>query len=141
MATLLVSDPIFLEHLVPSGHPERPDRLRAIERALADDAFAALIRRDAPTPASVETIATAHDESYIALIRDNVPAEGFTRLDADTTLSPKSYLAAARAVSAAVLATDAVMGRTVSNALCAVRPPGHHAEPDRPWASACSAMP
>jgi len=129
LSTLLVSDPIFLEHLVPAGHPERPERLRAIEQALADESFAGLTRRGAPAAADEATIATAHDETYIALIRDNVPAEGFTRLDADTTLSPKSYVAAARAVGAAVMATDAVMTGTVTNAFCAVRPPGHHAEP------------
>jgi acetoin utilization deacetylase AcuC-like enzyme len=129
LATLLVSDPIFLEHLVPSGHPERPDRLRVIEEALADESFENLIRHGSPDQASEETIGSAHDASYIALIRDNVPAQGFTRLDADTTLSPKSYIAATRAVAAAVLAVDAVMSGIATNAFCAVRPPGHHAEP------------
>ncbi len=129
MATLLVSDPIFLEHLVPPGHPERPDRLRAIEQALSDPAFAALDRRPAPEAASEATIALAHDPRYIALIRDNVPANGFARLDADTTLSPMSYVAASRAIGAVVMAVDAVVGSIASNAFCATRPPGHHAEP------------
>ena len=129
MATLLVSDPIFLEHLVPPGHPERPDRLRAIDRALSDEAFTGLDRRAAPAPASEETLAFAHDQRYIALIRDNVPGQGFTRLDADTTLSPNSYVAATRAVAAATMAVDAVIGGSVTNAFCATRPPGHHAEP------------
>jgi acetoin utilization deacetylase AcuC-like enzyme len=131
LATLLVSDPIFLEHLVPPGHPERPERLRAIDRALADETFAALERRTAPAPVSEETIAFAHDQRYIALIRDNVPAQGFTRLDADTTLSPQSYVAASRAVGAAAMAVDAVMRGSVANAFCAMRPPGHHAEPSQ----------
>jgi len=129
LATLIVSDPIFLEHLVPAGHPERPERLRAIERVLADEDFAALERRPAPDAVNEETIALAHDQRYIALIRDNVPAQGFTRLDADTTLSPKSYVAATRAVGAAVMAVDAVMAGHATNAFCASRPPGNHAEP------------
>ena len=129
MATLLVSDPIFLEHLVPPGHPERPDRLRAIDRALSDEAFTGLDRRAAPAPVGEETLAFAHDQRYIALIRDNVPGQGFTRLDADTTLSPNSYVAATRAVAAATMAVDAVIGGSVTNAFCATRPPGHHAEP------------
>ena len=129
MATLLVSDPIFLEHLVPPGHPERPDRLRAIDRALSDEAFTGLDRRAAPAPVGEETLAFAHDQRYIALIRDNVPGQGFTRLDADTTLSPNSYVAATRAVAAATMAVDAVIGGSVTNAFCAMRPPGHHAEP------------
>jgi acetoin utilization deacetylase AcuC-like enzyme len=131
LATLLVSDPIFLEHLVPAGHPERPERLRAIERVLADEDFATLERRPAPDAVNEETIALAHDQRYIALIRDNVPAQGFTRLDADTTLSPKSYVAATRAVGAAVMAVDAVMAGSATNAFCATRPPGHHAEPSQ----------
>jgi acetoin utilization deacetylase AcuC-like enzyme len=131
LATLIVSDPIFLEHLVPAGHPERPERLRAIERVLADEDFAALERRPAPDAVNEETIALAHDQRYIALIRDNVPAQGFTRLDADTTLSPKSYVAATRAVGAAVMAVDAVMAGNATNAFCASRPPGHHAEPSQ----------
>jgi len=129
LATLLVSDPIFLEHLVPPGHPERPDRLRAIDRALSDEAFTGLDRRAAPAPVGEETLAFAHDQRYIALIRDNVPGQGFTRLDADTTLSPNSYVAATRAVAAATMAVDAVIGGSVTNAFCATRPPGHHAEP------------
>jgi acetoin utilization deacetylase AcuC-like enzyme len=116
---------------VPPGHPERPERLRAIDRALADETFAALERRTAPAPVSEETIAFAHDQRYIALIRDNVPAQGFTRLDADTTLSPQSYVAASRAVGAAAMAVDAVMRGSVANAFCAMRPPGHHAEPSQ----------
>jgi acetoin utilization deacetylase AcuC-like enzyme len=131
LATLIVSDPIFLEHLVPAGHPERPERLRAIERVLAEEDFAALERRPAPDAVNEETIALAHDQRYIALIRDNVPAQGFTRLDADTTLSPKSYVAATRAVGAAVMAVDAVMAGNATNAFCASRPPGHHAEPSQ----------
>jgi acetoin utilization deacetylase AcuC-like enzyme len=130
LATLLVSDPVFLEHLVPEGHPERPDRLRAIEKALADPRFAGLIRKSA-VPASEAAIAMAHDLAYIALIRDSVPAEGFARLDPDTTLSPKSYLAAIHAAGAACLAVDEVMAGNALNAFCAVRPPGHHAERDR----------
>ena len=130
MATLLVSDPIFLEHLVPAGHPERPERMRAIDQALSDPRFARLIRK-AATPASEATIAMAHDAAYIALIRDSVPAEGLARLDPDTTLSPKSYLAAIHGAGAACLAVDDVMTGAAANAFCAVRPPGHHAEGDR----------
>jgi len=114
---------------VPPGHPERPDRLRAIDRALSDEAFTGLDRRAAPAPVGEETLAFAHDQRYIALIRDNAPGQGFTRLDADTTLSPNSYVAATRAVAAATMAVDAVIGGSVTNAFCATRPPGHHAEP------------
>jgi len=104
--------------------------MRAIDQALSDPRFARLIRK-AAAPASEATIAMAHDATYIALIRDSVPAEGFARLDPDTTLSPKSYLAAIHGAGAACIAVDDVMTGAAANAFCAVRPPGHHAEGDR----------
>ena len=76
LTTLLVTDPIFLEHLVPTGHPERPDRLRAIERALADERFAGLERQRRAAPADEAVLATAHDEAYVAAIRDGDPDRG-----------------------------------------------------------------
>ena len=130
MATLLVQDPLFLEHLALPGHPERPDRLRAIERALADPRFDALRREKAPA-ADDATLASAHEPSYIASIRDAIPATGFARIDPDTALSPQSLVAAAHAAGAACLAVDEVMAGRAANAFCAIRPPGHHAEADR----------
>jgi acetoin utilization deacetylase AcuC-like enzyme len=130
LSTLFISDPIFLEHLVPAGHPERPDRLRAIEKALAAEQFDALIRRGAPAVGE-SILATAHDEAYVSSIRDAVPSEGLRRVDPDTTLSPKSFIAASHAAGAACLAVDEVMAGRSRNAFCAVRPPGHHAERDR----------
>jgi acetoin utilization deacetylase AcuC-like enzyme len=130
LTTLAISDPIFLEHEALPGHPERPDRLRAIEKALAAPGFAALDRRRAPM-ADLATLVTAHDEDYVAMIRDATPADGFVRIDADTALSPKSFIAASHAAGAVCFAVDAVMRGAAANAFCAVRPPGHHAEGDR----------
>jgi acetoin utilization deacetylase AcuC-like enzyme len=130
LSTLLVSDPIFLEHLVLPGHPDRPDRLRAIEQALGEPRFNGLVRREAPA-ADDATLALAHDPAYVASLKAAVPKEGFVRLDADTMISPKSFDAASRAAFAVCLTVDAVIGGTVANAFCAVRPPGHHAERDR----------
>ena len=115
---------------MPPGHPERPDRLRAIWRALEDEPFAGLVRRPARL-ADESVLATAHDPEYVAAIRDAVPAEGLVLLDADTALSPKSFIAASHGAGAACLAVEEVMGGRVANAFCAIRPPGHHAEPDR----------
>jgi acetoin utilization deacetylase AcuC-like enzyme len=130
LSTLLVSDPIFLEHLVLNGHPERPDRLRAIDKALGAPQFAPLVRRKAPM-ADEATLETAHDAGYVAFIKESVPAEGFARLDADTAMSPKSFVAASHAAGAVCMAVDEVLGGFAANAFCAVRPPGHHAEADR----------
>jgi acetoin utilization deacetylase AcuC-like enzyme len=130
VTTLYVHHPIFTEHLVPSGHPERPDRIRAIEEALSDERFDGLLRRMAPA-ADIDVATIAHDREYVDLIRGNVPAEGFVRLDADTFMSPRSLEVALHAVGGACLAADEVMRGAAANAFCAVRPPGHHAEADR----------
>ena len=130
MTTLYLHHPIFLEHLLPSGHPERPERLLAIAEALSDPRFEPLERRVAPA-ADLETATLAHDRGYVDLIGSNVPSDGFVRLDLDTFMSPKSLDAALHAVGAACLAVDEVVAGRATNAFCAVRPPGHHAESRR----------
>ncbi len=132
MPTLLIQDPVFLEHIAPAGHPERPDRIRAIDQALSAPLFADLVRTGAPEAATPELLAIAHNEAYVAEIRAAVPDQGIISIEADTYLSPQSYDIAARAAAAACLAVDEVMGGAVANAFCAIRPPGHHAEADHP---------
>jgi acetoin utilization deacetylase AcuC-like enzyme len=131
MSTLLISHPACLEHLTPAGHPERPDRLRAIEQALEAEKFQALARSQAPL-APVEIIALCHPMDYIVELRDASPKEGMVQLDADTTMSPGTFEAALRAVGGAVHAVDEVLTKKTANAFVATRPPGHHAETARP---------
>lgn len=130
MTTLYLHHPIFLEHLAPPGHPERPDRLRAIAEALSEARFDGLDRREAPA-AELAIAKIAHDSAYVDLIGGSIPTEGFAYLDADTFISPKSLVAVLHAAGAACLAVDEVMGTRLANAFCAMRPPGHHAESDR----------
>jgi acetoin utilization deacetylase AcuC-like enzyme len=130
MTTLLLSHPACLEHLTPLGHPERPDRLRAIAAILEGGDFRALKREDAPA-AALETVALCHPMDYAERLRELSPEEGIVRLDSDTLLSPGSLEAALRAVGAAAHAVDEVVGKRVTNAFCAIRPPGHHAETAR----------
>jgi acetoin utilization deacetylase AcuC-like enzyme len=127
MSTLLITHPACLEHLTPAGHPERPDRLRAITRALEDERFQLLQRTTAPA-AELETLALCHPMSYITAIRDATPKEGLARIDADTAMSPGSFEAALRAAGGAAYAVDEVMTGQTRNAFVAVRPPGHHTE-------------
>jgi acetoin utilization deacetylase AcuC-like enzyme len=131
MPTLLISHPACLDHLTPLGHPERPDRLRAIERVLEHERFQTLAREQAPV-AALETIALCHPMQYIELVRDASPAEGMVRLDADTSMSPGTFEAALRAAGGALQAVDEVMTGKARNAFVATRPPGHHAETVRP---------
>jgi len=131
MSTLLVTHPACLNHLTPPGHPERPDRLRVVERALEAEKFQSLARVQAPR-AELEIIALCHPMDYITQIRDATPREGMVRLDADTSMSPGSFEAALRAVGGAIHAVDEVVTKKAINAFVAIRPPGHHAETARP---------
>jgi acetoin utilization deacetylase AcuC-like enzyme len=131
MTTLLLSHPACLDHLTPMGHPERPDRLRAVERALEHEKFQGLAREQAPM-ASLDTIALAHPRDYIEQVRDASPKEGMVRIDADTTMSPGTLEAALRAAGGALQAVDEVFAKKVANAFVATRPPGHHAETATP---------
>jgi len=131
MSTLLITHPACLDHLTPSGHPERPDRLRAIERVLEGERFQTLAREQAPA-ADQGMITLCHPLDYFEAIRDASPAQGMVRLDADTSMSPGSFEAALRGAGGAVHAVDEVMTGKAANAFCAVRPPGHHAETVRP---------
>ncbi|MDX8489995.1 histone deacetylase family protein [Mesorhizobium sp. VK22B] len=127
MTTRLYTHPVFLEHLTPPGHPERPDRLRAIERVLDDEAFAALDRVKAPE-GDEATILYAHPADFVARVRAAIPASGIVSIDADTSASPKSWQAAVTAIGAANAAIDDVFEGRAANVFVAARPPGHHAE-------------
>jgi acetoin utilization deacetylase AcuC-like enzyme len=127
MVTRLYTHPIFLEHITPPGHPERPDRLRAIERALDDEAFEALDRVEAPI-GDEATILYAHPAEFVARVRAAIPEIGITRIDGDTTASPKSWQAAVTAIGATNAGVDDVFEGRADNVFVAARPPGHHAE-------------
>ena len=127
MTTLYVSHPAALDHAVPEGHPERPDRIRAIERVLENERFAGLVRTMAPK-ADAHVATLAHPSAYVEAIVAAAPATGMVAIDSDTLMSPGTLEAALRAVGGAVLAVDAVMDGACTNAFVAMRPPGHHAE-------------
>ena len=130
MTTRYYSHPIYLEHLTPVGHPERPDRLRAIAKVLEHDVFDALDRVEAPR-GDETTILYAHPAEHLDRVKAQIPAEGIARIDADTSASPKSWEAALTAIGAANAAVDDVFTGKADNVFVAARPPGHHAEKDR----------
>jgi acetoin utilization deacetylase AcuC-like enzyme len=130
MTTLVYTHDACLEHDPGSYHPESPDRLRVVLERLSRPEFAALKRREAPL-ADIDEVARIHPRPFIEAVLASVPARGHAAIDVDTVLSPRSGEAALRAVGAVCAAVDAVMAEEADNAFCAVRPPGHHAEPDR----------
>ncbi len=121
-----------LGHEPGGGHAESPDRLRAVLGALEHPDFTPLLRESAPE-ASVEQLCLAHPRGYVDAILGLAPALGETlMLDADTFVSTGSVAAARHAAGGAIAAVDAVMNGWADAAFAAVRPPGHHAEAERP---------
>ncbi|MEI5665716.1 histone deacetylase family protein [Bosea sp. CCNWLW174] len=130
MPTLLISHPSSLRHVTPPGHPERADRIRAVQQALEDERFALLQRVEAPE-GTLAQVALCHPAAYAQAIVEAAPQEGMVQVDADTIMSPGTLAAALHGVGAAVHAVDEVMSRRATNAFSAMRPPGHHAESDK----------
>src|SRR5512140_400934 len=128
MALAFISHPDCLLHEMTPGHPERPERLAAIDdRLIASRLDAVIQRHDAPL-ATREQLLRVHDAAYVEAIERLAPSRGIVELDPDTAMNPHSLRAALRAAGAGILATDLVMAGEAEAAFCAVRPPGHHAE-------------
>src|SRR5690242_5267783 len=128
MALAFISHPDCLLHEMTPGHPERPERLAAIDDRLISSRLDAVIQRhDAPL-ATREQLLRVHDAAYVDAIERLAPSQGIVELDPDTAMNPHSLRAALRAAGAGILGTDLVMAGKVEAAFCAVRPPGHHAE-------------
>jgi acetoin utilization deacetylase AcuC-like enzyme len=131
MATLLVSQPNYESHRTPAGHPERPDRIRAVDESLAPERFPRLIRREA-MGGDLTLAELVHAPGYLQALAQSRPAEGIGQIDEDTFISSTSLDAVGVALGAGLAALDAVALGEAENAFCAVRPPGHHAERERP---------
>lgn len=129
--TGLIYDPRYLEHDMGAGHPESPQRLRAIMQRLEQSGVAAALARIEPRKAEDEWVTLVHQPKYVAFLNQQAPAQGRLSLDADTSMSPGSLAAAYLAAGAALAGVDAIMAGRAQHVFCAVRPPGHHAEADR----------
>ena len=126
--TLVYAYPAAANHITPPGHPERVDRLAAVEKGLSR---LKLPRRDAPMAAETDLL-LCHPAAYIARIKQTEPVQGIAQLDPDTWMSPGSFAAASHAVGGACAAVDAVLAGQDCNAFVLARPPGHHAETETP---------
>ncbi|MGH2404831.1 MAG: histone deacetylase family protein [bacterium] len=117
-------------HLTGHGHPERPQRLRAIRQAIEASDLAKSVTWVESPQVDRDLLASVHASAYIAAI-ERIAREGGRWLDQDTAVSAQSDVAALHAVGAAQRAAEVLCARQVSRAFAAVRPPGHHALPDR----------
>ncbi len=129
MTTGYVYDPIYLEHET-GEHPERPERLVSIMRALRDQGVLDDLVPVQPREATVDELLYVHTARHVKNV-EQVARGGGGYLDMDTVVSPRSYNAALMAAGGLISAVDAVLGGTVTNAMALVRPPGHHATIDR----------
>ena len=123
--------PAFLAHDMGAGHPESPERLRAIRARLESSGTWPRLHHLTPRRAERNWVETIHLASYIDSLERRSPVSGHAYLDPDTSMSPGTLEAAYLAAGGALVAVDAVMQGEVSQAFCAVRPPGHHAEADQ----------
>ncbi|OBH54531.1 histone deacetylase family protein [Mycobacterium sp. E2479] len=131
MATLLVHHSAFAAHRTAPGHPERPDRYRAVEAALSRPRFDALVREEAE-PAGLAATRYVHSNRYVDALEAARPEHGYVYLDGgDTMMEPSTWETALRGVGATLQAVDRVLAGETQNAFVACRPPGHHAETER----------
>ncbi len=125
-------DDMFLLHTPPSGHPERPERLRSLIHYLKTLSIWDVLDHRTPTPAAVDQIQAVHAAQHVERIRRICETGGGMLDEGDTHAVAQSYDAAILAAGSVVNAVDVVLGNKATAAFCAVRPPGHHAERNRP---------
>ncbi|OBJ09487.1 acetoin utilization protein [Mycobacterium sp. 1482292.6] len=131
MATLLLHHSAFADHRTAPGHPERPDRYRAVAAALSRPQFDTLMRAEAE-PADLAATRYVHSNRYVDALEAARPEDGYVYLDGgDTMMEPSTWETALRGVGATLQAVDAVLAGDAQNAFVACRPPGHHAETER----------
>ena len=128
MTLAFITHPDCHLHEMGEGHPERPERLDAIEDRLISARLDYVISRHEAPLATREQLLRIHDPDYVDALAQLSPAQGLVQLDPDTAMNAHTFRAALRAAGASVLGTDLVLEGRAEAAFCAVRPPGHHAE-------------
>ena len=131
MTTAYISHSDFLRHEMGSHHPECPERIQAIEDQLILSRVDSFLKRIDPPLATTEQVELVHSADHVEYVTGHSPTSGYFMLDGDTIMNPATLTVSLRAAGAAIAGVDAVMKGEVENAFCAIRPPGHHAEPTR----------
>ncbi len=128
MTTLFLSHTDCEKHIMLPHHPECPERLRAINTALSNEAWNRRLHRENATEINSVQFNGIHPQHYLDRLAELNPGDGIARIDADTSINKFSLRAARLAAGAGLRAVESVMSKEFSSAFCAVRPPGHHAE-------------
>ena len=128
--TALYYSTIFLEHLVPEGHPENNNRIKFIIKKIQESNFKNLKFKMAK-PANHNILRLGHTERYINWLTQLKPAKEIIKIDQDTFMSPKTLEAAKIGVGCLIDAIDSILEKRYKNAFCLIRPPGHHAEREK----------
>ncbi len=120
-------DDIYLRHDTGYWHPEKGERLFAINNGVSRIKWQQDLVRLEAREADADTVCLVHDERYVRTVKQECEA-GYSELSTgDTSICPESYSIALKAVGGVLAAVDAVMEKKVQSVFCAVRPPGHHA--------------
>src|SRR5688572_27723445 len=128
--TAFLADPVSRKHQPGPGHPERPERFDAVVQAIEHAKLTERLTRLAPRAATDDELALCHTRGYIEIARREITAGAASLSTGDTDVSAESLHVALFAAGAVVRAVDQVI-KEGGNAFCVVRPPGHHATPDR----------
>lgn len=119
-------------HDMGAGHPESPRRLEAVLEGIRTAGVDDRLRWEEAPAVSRDALLRVHPDRHVDRIERSAPAEGLRSLDPDTAMNPFTLEAARRAAGATVAAVDTLADGEIDRAFCAVRPPGHHAERERP---------
>jgi acetoin utilization deacetylase AcuC-like enzyme len=129
--TALLLDRVYTQHQPGPGHPERPDRVIAVEAALEHSGLLGKMSRVSPRRATDKELTLCHTPRYLEIVRHDFARGAHELSTGDTAIGPASFEVALEAAGGVVSAVDAVLSGEAGNAFCAVRPPGHHATPNR----------
>jgi acetoin utilization deacetylase AcuC-like enzyme len=129
--TALLADLLFKDHHTGASHPERPERFDAVMKRLAAAEFYGTLKKVAPRKAVEEEITLCHKPEYVRTVQRDVASGSHALSTGDTAISERSLDVALQAAGGVLNAVDVVMSGGARNAFCVVRPPGHHATPNR----------
>lgn len=131
LKTAILADPVYREHLAGRRHPERPERYDAVAEALGKAGLLNAAARIQPRVVTEDEMLLCHTRHYLRLAQTDIESGDPSLSTGDTDVTPNSWEIARCAAGGALNAVDAVLTGEARNAFCVVRPPGHHATPNR----------